>query len=103
MMLFNSEHYHNYIKWYASGTIVLHLNMDGMKWYKAELPPKSLLEKFDLIYKPIAKRIAETTKQNNQLADLRDWLLPMLMNGQVTVKETEEHINQAAEPQENYS
>ena len=29
MMLFNSNHYHNYIKWYASGTIVLHLNMDG--------------------------------------------------------------------------
>lgn len=110
MMLFNSEHYHNYIKWYASGTIVLHLNMDGMKWYKAELPPKTILEKFDLIYKPIAKRIAETTKQNKKLAELRDWLLPMLMNGQVTVKEAQEHINrsiepcrnEAAEPQENY-
>jgi len=86
MMLFNTEHYHDYIKWYASGTIVLHLNMDGMKWYKAEIPPKELLDKFDAIYKPIAKRISETTKQNQQLAELRDWLLPMLMNGQVKVK-----------------
>lgn len=85
MMLFNSNHYHNYIKWYASGTIVLHLNLDGMFWYKAEIPPKELLYEFDKIYKSISKRIAETKKQNQELASLRDWLLPMLMNGQVTV------------------
>lgn len=90
MMLFNSNHYHNYIKWYASGTIVLHLNLDGMNWYKAEIPPKELLKKFDDIYRPIAKRINETKKQNQHLASLRDWLLPMLMNGQVTVGEVEE-------------
>jgi type I restriction enzyme S subunit len=85
MMLFNTDHYHNYIKWYASGTIVLHLNMDGMKWYKAEIPPKYLLDKFDALYKPLAKQISETTKQNQKLAEIRDWLLPMLMNGQVKV------------------
>lgn len=88
MMLFNSNHYHNYIKWYASGTIVLHLNLDGMNWYKAEIPPKYLLDKFDDFYKPIAKRINETKKQNQELASLRDWLLPMLMNGQVSVTST---------------
>src|SRR5690554_1448362 len=43
-MLFNSDHYHNYIKWFASGTIVLHLNMDGMKWYNTEIPPKHLID-----------------------------------------------------------
>ena len=85
MMLFNTDHYHNYIKWFASGTIVLHLNMDGMKWYKAEFPPKQLLDKYDTFYESIAKRISETTKQNQKLAELRDWLLPMLMNGQVKV------------------
>ena len=85
MLLFNTEHYHNYIKWFASGTIVLHLIMDGMKWHKVEMPPKKLLDEFDKIYKPIAKRISETTKQNQKLSELRDWLLPMLMNGQVEV------------------
>ena len=83
MMLFNSDHYHNYIKWYASGTIVLHLNMDGVKWYKAEIPPIDLIERFDSFYLPIANRINETERQNEQLTALRDWLLPMLMNGQV--------------------
>jgi type I restriction enzyme S subunit len=102
MMLFNSDHYHNYIKWYASGTIVLHLNMDGVKWYKAEIPPTDLIEKFDSFYLPIANRINETERQNEQLTALRDWLLPMLMNGQVTVKEAEEKLSMAAEPSEKY-
>jgi len=102
MMLFNSEHYHNYIKWFASGTIVLHLNMDGVKWYKAEIPPTELISKYDDFYLPIANRINKTHKQNQQLTALRDWLLPMLMNGQVTVGEAEKKLSMAAEPQAEY-
>jgi type I restriction enzyme S subunit len=85
MMLFNSNHYHNYIKWYASGTIVLHLNLDGTKRYNIELPPKELLQKYDSLYQPIANRIYKTAIENQKLTELRDWLLPMLMNGQVKV------------------
>lgn len=85
MMLFNSNHYHNYIKWYASGTIVLHLNLDGVNRYNTELPPSGLLKKFDEFYLPIANRIYMTAKENEKLTELRDWLLPMLMNGQVKV------------------
>nr|WP_315161069.1 restriction endonuclease subunit S [uncultured Flavobacterium sp.] len=102
MMLFNSNHYHNYIKWYASGTIVLHLNLDGMNCYKAEIPPKYLLNKFDSIYIPISKRISETKKQNQELASLRDWLLPMLMNGQVSVGEFKEELRMVAEGNAKY-
>ena len=32
------------------------------------------------------KQIIYNQRQNKELAELRDWLLPMLMNGQVTVK-----------------
>jgi type I restriction enzyme S subunit len=85
MMLFNSTHYHNYIKWYATGTIVLHLNLDGINRYQMEFPPKSLIKQFDDFYLPIANRIYMTAKENEKLSILRDWLLPMLMNGQVKV------------------
>jgi type I restriction enzyme, S subunit len=85
MMLFNSNHYHNYIKWYATGTLVLHLNLDGINRYNTELPPAELLKKFNEFYLPIAKRIYMTVKENQNLSQLRDWLLPMLMNGQVKV------------------
>jgi type I restriction enzyme S subunit len=102
MMLFNSNHYHNYIKWYASGTIVLHLNLDGVKRYNMELPPKHLLEKFHSLYQPIAERIYKTALENKKLAELRDWLLPMLMNGQVKVGDAEKMVegklSMAAEP-----
>lgn len=102
MMLFNSSHYHNYIKWYATGTLVLHLNLDGVSRYKTEIPSNNLLKMFDKFYLPIADRIYMTTKQNQQLSELRDWLLPMLMNGQVTVKEAEERLSMAAEPSVEY-
>ena len=49
--------------------------------------------------------ISNNHKQNQQLASLRDWLLPMLMNGQVTVKEAEEKVidlGMVAEPGEEY-
>lgn len=85
MMLFNSSHYHNYIKWYATGTLVLHLNLDGVNRYNTEMAPASLLKSFDKFYLPIANRIYMTAKENKKLTELRDWLLPMLMNGQVKV------------------
>ncbi len=87
MMLFNSAHYHNYIKWFATGTIVLHLNLDGVNRYQTELPPTNLMKQFDDFYLPIANRIYMTAKENEKLTKLRDWLLPMLMNGQVKVSE----------------
>jgi type I restriction enzyme S subunit len=85
MMLFNSNHYHNYIKWFANGTLVLHLNLDGVNRYMMEMPPQSLLVRFNELYLPIANRIYNTAKENNKLTEIRDWLLPMLMNGQVSV------------------
>ncbi|MES2380781.1 MAG: hypothetical protein V4538_07055 [Bacteroidota bacterium] len=33
-------------------------------------------------------------QENQQLSSLRDWLLPMLINGQVTVGEAEEMVEE---------
>jgi len=41
-----------------------------------------LNDTLDTIY----SKISLNQKENQQLAEIRDWLLPMLMNGQVTVK-----------------
>ena len=40
------------------------------------------------------KKRQENLKQNQELAQLRDWLLPMLMNGQVTVGDAEEMVKE---------
>ena len=45
-----------------------------------------LLDKFSNILAPIQRKKELIIIENQELAKLRDWLLPMLMNGQVRVK-----------------
>lgn len=59
-------------------------------------------EEFNKIVEPLYNKIEINLKQNQHLTALRDWLLPMLMNGQVTVKEAEEKLSMAAEPSVKY-
>lgn len=47
------------------------------------IPPIELAEKFYDFMKPIQIKKEKNLKENQELASLRDWLLPMLMNGQV--------------------
>jgi type I restriction enzyme S subunit len=41
------------------------------------------------------KQKQKNLKQNQQLSQLRDWLLPMLMNGLVTVDKAYEQLEEA--------
>ena len=50
-------------------------------------PSNCSLKHFEDVVKPIFLKIANNEKQNHQLTQLRDFLLPMLMNGQVSVAE----------------
>lgn len=84
--LFNSDSYHEYIKHFASGTLVLHLDLNGVTSFKTVLPPKSIINKYDSFCQSLFKKRDIFLKENIQLKNLRDWLLPMLMNGQVTLK-----------------
>lgn len=52
------------------------------------LPIESkILSRFCELLNPLFEKVSEVQKENNELEKLRDWLLPMLMNGQVTVGE----------------
>lgn len=52
---------------------------------KVVKPTKSILKQFDDILNPVFEKQNKIELENIQLASLRDWLLPMLMNGQVKV------------------
>lgn len=56
------------------------------------LPTDDLIEKFNIKFEPLYKKILNNLKQNQELAQLRDWLLPMLMNGQVKVEDTADEV-----------
>ena len=50
------------------------------------IPNKDVEKQFETYLKPVVKDIANREREAEQLVELRDWLLPMLMNGQVSVK-----------------
>ena len=70
--------------------------------YQTAIPPKELAEKFYEFMKPIQIKKEKNLKENQELASLRDWLLPMLMNGQVTVGDVEEQLGMVAEDKVEY-
>ena len=49
------------------------------------VPEENILEKFNTIVKRNYETIKLNNIQNQELTQLRDWLLPMLMNGQVII------------------
>ena len=83
-------------------TTMGHITQDHLKQSRIVIPPTSIINKLDIQLKPIQSKQILLKQQNQQLTTLRDWLLPMLMNGQVTVKEAEGKVNMAAEPQAGY-
>lgn len=78
--------------------------------HKEVFPKSEIVEKFYDFVKPIQSQKQKNLLQNQQLSELRDWLLPMLMNGQVTIAEAEKAVYKeeeamcvAAEPVRKYS
>ncbi|EGU38809.1 restriction modification system DNA specificity domain-containing protein [Vibrio ichthyoenteri ATCC 700023] len=58
--------------------------------YKVVMPPTDLAEKFFQFVSPLQEQKQKRLKENAELESLRDWLLPMLMNGQVMVNPSAE-------------
>ena len=50
------------------------------------MPAVELVNKFFSLAEDIHKKKQNNLKENEMLIQLRDWLLPMLMNGQITIK-----------------
>lgn len=53
--------------------------------YPLPIAPPELLERFSYKFKPLFQQHCELAHESTKLATLRNWLLPMLMNGQIHV------------------
>ncbi|HQZ28092.1 MAG TPA: hypothetical protein PK648_08085, partial [Verrucomicrobiales bacterium] len=70
----------------TDGTTFGCINRDDLRSLKLSYPADDdLVRKFDERIKPMEQLIFTNHLQEVHLTQLRDWLLPMLMNGQVTV------------------
>ena len=70
----------------SSGSVFDSIVSNDIELTFLAIPEKSILASFGRYLKPVFENIANNTKENQELCQLRDWLLPMLMNGQVTIK-----------------
>lgn len=70
----------------GNGTTFGSITKDTLYETKVVIPNPVLVKSFEEIVQPIEQKIRIIEEENRELTKLRDWLLPMLMNGQATVK-----------------
>jgi type I restriction enzyme S subunit len=68
-----------------SGAFFTSFNVKGIKKLQILRPANILENQFEELVKPIRRKREINNTENQKLVELRDWLLPMLMNGQVKV------------------
>ncbi|NUE81256.1 restriction endonuclease subunit S [Snodgrassella sp. ESL0304] len=82
-----SKPFIDYCSQSSTGTSNSHKRIDPNLIIDYAIPfQQQTIEKFSNISNPIIRKIIKNYYENARLASLRDFLLPMLMNGQVTVK-----------------
>jgi len=78
-----------YATQHSSGTQQPYINWnDALENYRFAMPsnPKLLYE-YSKISEPLIAKAKNCARETEQLTKLRDWLLPMLMNGQATIND----------------
>ena len=99
-IVINSEQYNDYLYLHfasllgqhslnsiSSGSIQKKFNKTNFRELPLLFPENGVLREFNKIYDPIKLKISNIWHENRELASLRDFLLPLLMNGQVGFKE----------------
>lgn len=81
--IFGNEYITKTIERYATGSVILHASSSIP--YLAIPYDEQTFAVFQEIVEPMFAKIIANRQQSQKLAHLRDWLLPMLMNGQVKV------------------
>lgn len=60
--------------------------------YSLPIPDEKIVERFNLIVGPLIDKQQGLLIENDKLSRLRDYLLPLLMNGQISIRDAEDHI-----------
>ena len=79
----NSKDFKNFALRYKSGTTVLHLNKNCFKEYMIKLPNYNTIKDLSKVFEGNYKKISQIIDENRKLEQLRDTLLPKLMNGEI--------------------
>lgn len=70
----------------STGSIFKGIRINTLMDMVTIFPPKPIIDKFSIRIKKILALMEQNNEENRELTNLRDWLLPMLMNGQARVE-----------------
>lgn len=71
----------------STGNCQKHISKGAIEESLVCIPDSIVLKQYYVLSEPIYKQMHEIVLENKHLTELRNWLLPMLMNGQVTIKD----------------
>ena len=75
----------HHLKVKASGSTFNSIVTNDIEWTRLISPKPEVILEFCKVVTPMFERIESAQRENHELTQLRDWLLPLLMNGQVRV------------------
>ncbi|PZL95931.1 hypothetical protein DOL92_17320, partial [Acinetobacter nosocomialis] len=79
---------------YSSGSTFKEVSGSVLKSIPVILPPYEVVDLFTSKIKPFFDKQKQLENEINELENFRDWLLPMLINGQISIKDAEEKIQE---------
>lgn len=81
-----SDYFKKKIKAICNGTGINNLTNETFDNLIFPKPEAKVLKQFEKIATSLFEKMGKCEQENHELTTLRDWLLPMLMNGQATVE-----------------
>lgn len=85
-----------------TGNTFANMNKGDFSAINTLVPNNKILIEYAELVDPMIQMVLKRSKENKTLSQLRDWLLPMLMNGQVRVMGEDREVKMAAEPGASY-
>ena len=89
-----SDYYNRLMSNYNNGSVQANLSVDVVRTFPIIIPDKAIMDRFSKVQCELIKMKILLDIENRQLTTIRDFLLPMLLNEQVKVKETENTLSE---------
>lgn len=86
-LFFALKQYFEFAAGAKNGSTFANMNKDDFSTIEILQPEIKIIQQYHETTYPMFRKIKEATMETKILRNLRDWLLPMLMNGQITVEE----------------
>ena len=92
LICLSSDEFMSYAIQTSTGTIMPRTSWKAMKQYGLYLPPQQVAQAFQNLIQPLLDRIDTNIHENHTLAQTRDFLLPKLISGEISIRDTDKAI-----------